>query len=234
MLTAINHFSPVRVLDRAEGGTLQPGEIGVVMARAGVGKSTCVTQMGVADLLRGHKVVHVALNQPVARVREAYDEALRNLVEAWPDARLDADALIRYERRRHILSYLNSGFDPAHLRQALEVVVRNQDFKPDTILVDGFDFSGPDAGALASISDLGRGLDARVWMTALSEETDGAPYPGEVPPPCSAVSDQLSVVLHIEPATEFCHLRVLKARNERRGSQHYVRVDPRTMLVQRD
>jgi replicative DNA helicase len=49
---------------------LQPGDVGIIGARAGVGKTACLAQIALADLVAGHAVLHVALDATVAHVRE--------------------------------------------------------------------------------------------------------------------------------------------------------------------
>ena len=46
----VNANSPIRILERCCRGGLRPGELGVVMARAGVGKTAFLVQIGLCLL----------------------------------------------------------------------------------------------------------------------------------------------------------------------------------------
>ena len=52
MLTTKNSRSPLRILERSSGNAVRPGELGVVMARAGVGKTAFLVQIGIDHALR--------------------------------------------------------------------------------------------------------------------------------------------------------------------------------------
>ena len=64
----VNEQSPLRILEKSIHGGLGKGNLGVVMARAGVGKTACLVQIALDDLLRGRDVLHVALGQTVEHV----------------------------------------------------------------------------------------------------------------------------------------------------------------------
>jgi hypothetical protein len=60
-------------LERQLGRGLQAGDLCVVMARAGVGKTTFLVQLGLGQALLGRDVVHITLNSSVAQVQAYYD-----------------------------------------------------------------------------------------------------------------------------------------------------------------
>ena len=59
----VNAQSPLRILERSIHGGLGKGNLGVVMARAGVGKTAFLVQIGLDDLMQEKDVLHVALGQ---------------------------------------------------------------------------------------------------------------------------------------------------------------------------
>src|SRR5215813_14939012 len=75
----VNEHSPLRILERSIHGGLGKGNLGVVMARAGVGKTACLVQIGLDDLMRGRDVLHVALGQSLEHVQSWYDALFDDL-----------------------------------------------------------------------------------------------------------------------------------------------------------
>src|SRR5678809_711433 len=69
----VNDKSPLRILERSMHGGLGAGNLGVVMARAGVGKTAFLVQIGLDDALRERPVLHVALHQNLEHVQSWYD-----------------------------------------------------------------------------------------------------------------------------------------------------------------
>ena len=55
--------SAVRNFEKALGGALQPGEIGIVTAKRGVGKTSMLVQLGLDQLLQGKPIVHISFSQ---------------------------------------------------------------------------------------------------------------------------------------------------------------------------
>ena len=55
----INDQSPLRILEQSSHGGLGRGNLGVVMARAGVGKTAFLVHIALDTLLRDRKVFHV-------------------------------------------------------------------------------------------------------------------------------------------------------------------------------
>ena len=70
----LSERSPLRVLDQSIHGGLGRGNIGVVVARHGVGKTAFLVGVALDELMRGRNVLHVSLDQTAERVRAYYDE----------------------------------------------------------------------------------------------------------------------------------------------------------------
>ena len=75
----VNEHSPIRILEQSIHGGLGKGNLGVVMARAGVGKTACLVHLGLDDLMRELPVLHVALDQTVEHVQSWYDAIFADL-----------------------------------------------------------------------------------------------------------------------------------------------------------
>ena len=63
----INERSPLRVLEQSIHGGLGRGNIGVIVARHGVGKTAFLVGVALDDLMRGRSVLHVSMEQPAGR-----------------------------------------------------------------------------------------------------------------------------------------------------------------------
>ena len=75
----INERSPLRVLEKSIHGGLGRGNVGVVVARHGIGKTAFLVGVGLDDLMRSRKVFHLSMGQSVDRVCAYYDEILMEL-----------------------------------------------------------------------------------------------------------------------------------------------------------
>ena len=66
----INERSPLRVFEKSIHGGLGKGNLGVVMSRAGIGKTALLIGIALDDLMRGRQVLHISAKDSVDHVRE--------------------------------------------------------------------------------------------------------------------------------------------------------------------
>ena len=67
------NYSPVRSFDTIADGGLKTGEIGLVTAKKGVGKTAILVQFGLDALLKDEQLVHVSFDQHSSNVISWYD-----------------------------------------------------------------------------------------------------------------------------------------------------------------
>jgi len=115
----LSERNPLRLFEHSIHGGLGPGNIGVVVARHGIGKTAFLVGIALDDAIRGRRVLHVSLDKTVNHVREFYDEIFMDLarsagLEDLASARLDM------ERHRLIHTYAGGTFTVEKLRHSME------------------------------------------------------------------------------------------------------------------
>ena len=65
--------SPLKILEFSSSKGLGPGNLGVLMARAGVGKTACLIHIAFDRLFRNEKLVHVSLEDVPEKVTSYYN-----------------------------------------------------------------------------------------------------------------------------------------------------------------
>jgi KaiC/GvpD/RAD55 family RecA-like ATPase len=60
--------SPLKVLEQSSQKGLGPGNLGVLIARAGVGKTACLIHIAFDRIFHGEKLVHVSLEEAPEKV----------------------------------------------------------------------------------------------------------------------------------------------------------------------
>jgi hypothetical protein len=222
----VNARSPLRLLEKGLHGGLGIGNIGVLVAGHGVGKTPFLVGVALDELLRQGTVLHVALDQTVSHVRAHYDTVYEELASS---THLDDAAATHTEIERHrsIRAYAPSSFNAAKLRDAVKVE-SEAGSKPSLILIEGLEELGRED--LLDTRALAEELAAEVWLSlAISrEKVDG------IPPEIAAVDDVVSVVLALEPGDGSVVLRALKDHGNEDLSELHVALDPRTLLLVRN
>jgi len=221
----LNARSPLRLLEKGLRGGLGAGNLGVVLAGHGVGKTSFLVGVALDDLLRSQRVLHVALDQTVAHVRAFYDTIFEELAGA---TQLQDSAATHKEvdHLRSIRTYRQGELTAAKLREAVALDAQAGG-KPVLIVIDGLEASALERDELAKIQSLAGELEAEVWISVAC--------PGEkvvaLPEPLSRSADLISVILALEPGRESVRLRALKEHENPDVEALHVALDPRTLLL---
>jgi hypothetical protein len=223
----LNARSPLRLLEKGLHGGLGRGNLGLVLAAPGVGKSSFLVGVALDDLLRGKPVLHVACDHGVQHVRDHYDTVFEELATT---THLENAAVVRAEidRQRRIRAYPPSAFDAKRLREALELE-RELGARPELIVVDGLDVESRSREELQQWAAVAREADAEIWITAHapSERIAG------LPPALRPLADLFGVILALEPGSGGVALRALKDHDNPDLAALHVSLDPRTLLLVR-
>ncbi len=208
---------------------LGPGRLGVVAARAGVGKSTFLVRVALDDIFRGSQVLHVSLRTPVAHVRAAYEAKLDALRARHPEA-VTAALRLEVERRRMIHSYLGGAFSASRLEDALGFLAEHVDFRPGTIVVDGFAGAEPGLGEVDSLAEVATRVGAALWLSARIERDEPADAGAAMPASLAPVAGRLHLVVRLEPEGGTIRVRLLREETRAEPRLLPLRLDPTTML----
>jgi hypothetical protein len=223
----LNARSPLRLLEKGLHGGLGKGNLGLVLAGHGVGKTACLVGIALDDLLRGGHVLHVSLVHTVSHVRDFYDTVFEDLAST---TQLEDEAHVHAEvdRHRSIRAYPASSFSISKLRQAAKVEAE-AGAKPELVIVEGFDFGGSPREELLDLREFARELEAEVWLSAALPGESADKLPGTI----GQIGDVLSVILALEPGDGGVELRALKDHDNPDLGDLHVALDPKTLLLRR-
>jgi len=225
----VNERSPLRVFERSIHGGLGRGNLGVIISRAGIGKTAFLVDIALDDLMRDRKVLHVAINDSVEQVRRFYDEVF---VELAKTTGLEEVDLVRLavERHRHIHSYKDVSFSVDRILAVARFLKEHAEFPLDALMIDNFPFASATEEEVASIKALATEFNCEVWLTALSRrnmEKGEAGYPD----PVAAFDSLLSVKIYLESRTGAIRLRLLKDHENENLAELMLDLDPTTLLI---
>ncbi len=213
----VNAHSPLRILEKSIHGGLGKGNFGVVMARAGVGKTACLVQIGLDALMREKAVLHVALEQNIDHVQSWYDAlfddlASRNDLEGVDEVR----AMIT--KNRMITAFADHDLWPERLEKTAAMFREHLNFKPAAILVDGYPWQkhsvAENAAMIGALKAYAKLHDAELWMSAQTHRDSTGDHPTGVPAPCDEFESLIDVVIYLEPHGKEISVRLLKDHGE--------------------
>jgi hypothetical protein len=223
----LNARSPLRLLERGLHGGLGVGNLGVVLAGHGVGKTAFLVCVALDELLRSGRVLHVCVDQPVAHVRAHYDTVFEDLAAT---THLENGAALHAEvnRQRSIRVYPQNAFSASKLRDAVKFEI-DAGARPSLLVLEGLDCQTLARDELAEIKALAAELAAEVWLSSpLADERVAG-----IPPALRKNADLISVVLALVPGDGVVALRALKDHDSPDPTALHVSLDPRTLLLVR-
>ena len=205
---------------------LPEGGFGAVLARAGVGKTAFLVQLALYALLRGKKVLHISLNDPVDKVNVWYSELFRRITSDEAGVN-DAAFLESLLPCRFIMTFHVEGFSLPKLEERLNDLSQQGIFSPSIIIIDGLRFEESRKADIHGLKDfvVKNGMEA--WFavqTHRHEEQKGHIYPLSF----ALFADLFDVVLEIRPQHADVYISVLKGGKT--GGESLL-LDPTTMLI---
>ncbi len=210
-------------LERRLGRALQTGDLGVVMARAGVGKTTFLVQLGLGQALGGNDVVHISLSNSIAQVQAHYDLLYKN--GAAHLDRHDREARRNdWLRRRAVQAYADGRLTPERLEETLDRYSRHLGLSPRLILVDANDWQAPGPGELDAYKRLARSAQAALWLSVRVLDR-----PTELPPPLREVADRIDLAILLEPEPDGVGARTLWAFGQKPGETQALLLETGTL-----
>jgi hypothetical protein len=222
--------SPLKILEESSGKELGRGNLGVLMSRAGVGKTACLIHIAFDKLFRKEKLVHISLEDLPEKVSSYYNVLFSELVKALKLENEQETRMI-LEGNRMILAYLKQSFEIGRLRENLKSLAENAAFSPDILIVDGLDFEKADRGLFEGFKEIATQFQVEVWFSALCHRHMTETNERGIPYPCNNIDDLFGIIIQLQPTQSGIILKLLKDQDGRPKSDIQVKLDPINFLA---
>ncbi len=218
--------NPLRVLHLGTSAR----QMGLVMARAGLGKTALLVQIALDSILRGNRVIHVSIGESIDKTRVWYDDIIQFILQEHSVTR-PHELIEMINRHRMIMTFKEEVFSRPRLEERLNDLILQDIFRPNCLVIDGFDFSASDRATVEDLKDLISGLNLQAWFTATSHRGDDRVSPAGVPAPCHEVDDLFDTVILLKPERNaMIELEIIRGNNEDAAAAS-LHLDPTTMMV---
>lgn len=225
-LVVNNPLQALGLEQKAKGGIRS---MGLVMSRAGLGKTAILVQFALDCMLLGNKVLHVSIGQTVDKTRSWYDDILSLLTDGEK-----IEKIPEIMKNRMIMTFNETSFSRIKLEERLDDLVKQDIYKPECLIIDGFDFARADR---AEVKELRQFMEERglkmIWFSAVRHREDKRVSADGVPAPCHEIDDLFDTILLIDPHGEEMHLEILKCDECSVDPGTKLKLDPSTMLIQK-
>jgi hypothetical protein len=225
----LNERSPLRLFEHSIHGGLGRGNIGVVVARHGIGKTAFLVGIALDDAMRGRKVLHASLDNTVDHIREFYDEIFMDLAHSEHLEDISFERL-EMERNRMIHTYVGKSFTIPKLRHSVNFLKEYAHFDPACIILEGFDFARAKPEDIEAFRQMAADFDVEMWMSAVTHRGVALDDNG-IPEPVAKVASAISVIVQMADGSDGVQLSLLKDHDNPNVAKLTLALDPSTMLL---
>ena len=221
--------NPLRVLNPLSVETLPDHRMGLVMARAGLGKTAILVQIAMDSMLRNQKVLHVSIGEGLEKAKAWYEDIFKYIAEGF---QLDNAPEIESElmRNRMIMTFKEAAFSRPKLEERLNDLVYQNIFRPDIVVVDGYDFAEADYDSIMDLKEMMAAMNVQGWFSALRHRDDKRVSIAGVPAPCHEVDGLFDTVILLQPEKDSILLNIIKDEYDGAAGR-ILNLDPSTMMV---
>lgn len=223
--------NPLRALGLEEKVKGDSQSLGLVMSRAGLGKTAILVQIALDSMMRGNKVLHVSIGESIDKAKSWYNDIL-SLITKEQDVENIHEVISDVLHNRMIMTFKETSFSQARLEERLNDLVRQNIYKPECLIIDGFDFNENSREALIDLKNFMQkeGLKM-VWFSAVCHREDERVSTDGVFAPCHELSDLFETVLMINPENDCISLDIIKCASCAVDAGMSLALDPSTMLI---
>ncbi|MDR2549502.1 MAG: hypothetical protein LBD10_04790 [Desulfobulbus sp.] len=219
--------NPLRVLNMSR----ENNQLGLVMARAGLGKTALLVQIALDAILRGKNVIHVSIGETIDKTKKWYDDILSTILQGHSVTR-PHELVDMVAQHRMIMTFKVAAFTRSRLEERLNDLVLQDIFRPNCLIVDGFNFDQTDREALEDLKNLMETMDMQAWFSAICHRGDDRVSPTGVPAPCHEVDDLFDMIILLKPEHDATiQLDIIRNSGELVTDGKGLRLDPTTMMI---
>lgn len=213
--------SPIRAFDEVTGG-LKVGELGLVTAKKGLGKTSVLVQFGMDTLLNGKQLVHVSFDQHSENVISWYDGIFTEISKKKAISNAE-DVKEQIIRNRTILNFNQDNFNLEKVVNTLNAL-KAGGIPVSGVVIDGVDFSKVKESDIQSVASYAKATKTKIWMSTTvnsSELADSAP---------KAILPYFTAVVHLTSKGTLTEVKVLQMG--KKGSiDSNLKLDSKTLLI---
>lgn len=216
--------NPLRALDQGSDGGLEPGQLGLIAARAGTGKTAFLVQVALDNLFRGHAVFHVSVGETVGHIKAWYEEVFHDMAEGY---NLDKarEAWNEAEHSRLIMTLQVDAFSIEKIEERFTELLEQNIMKPEVLLVDNLASNNVLADNIKELKDFAVKNNLKIWIALKAQESAD-----DVLEKIKTVEDFFQVIVLLESGPKAVSLNVFKNPSGTIGKTP-ITLDPKTLLL---
>ncbi len=214
-------YSPIRYFDKMSDGGLKAGEIGLITAKKGLGKTSVLVQFGMDALLADKQLVHVSFDQHSSNVISWYASVFNEIAKR-KNINNASELKDEIMRDRTILNFNPENFTLQKLISTVNAM-KEAGIKVSALVIDNVNIKSVTEADIKTVADFAAKEQITVWLTSTEESAE---LKNTAP---ANILASLSAVLHLESKNGSVSLSILKLRDKTPDSA--LKLDSKTLLI---
>ncbi len=225
--------SPIRILEKSTHGGLQKGDIGVIAARKGVGKTACLVHIATDQLLQDKHVIHISFSENPQHIITWYEDIYKEIATRnnLDNAQQVHDEFIR---NRIIMSFNQDGIHITEIEKSIKQLIEAGNFSADLLIIDGYDFAISSKEELQEFKTFASELNLTLWFSASVPGDAGSFNGSEIPELLQSLTPEIALVICMQPKGDHIHLNLLKDHDNEAVGDLHLKLDPQVLLIAKE
>jgi hypothetical protein len=228
--TEQNKRNPLRILEQSIQGEVGKGNIGIIAARKGVGKTACLVHIATDELFDNKHVIHVSFSADTKHIIAWYEDIFEEIAKKFniESAKDIHDEIIK---NRIIMNFNQDGAKIIQITNSIKSLIKDGHFSANTIVIDGFDFTKCTINDLQIIRSLADELGLEIWFSASIKDDNSELDKNGVPLLLKEFINEITILIYMKPENDYIRLQLIKDHEILPVSNLQLKLDPKSLLI---
>jgi KaiC/GvpD/RAD55 family RecA-like ATPase len=222
--------SPLRILEQSIHGGIGKGNIAILAAPQGLGKTACLVHIATDQLLQGKHVIHVSFRSDAKHIVAWYEDifseiARRNSLSGVMEVH---DEVIK---NRVIMNFTQNDTHIDKIKKNIGLLLKNSNFCVDTLVIDGYNFTKASPEDFRDFRRLASENNLELWFSASLAENAKFDAQRGFPELLSPFIEDIAILITLEPNGKFVRLKLIKDHDAIIKSDLHLKLDPEILLI---
>jgi hypothetical protein len=225
--------SPLRILEKSTHGGVGKGNIGIIAARNGVGKTACLVHLATDQLFQGKHVIHVSFSSNTSHIIAWYEDIFQEIAgrRSLENAMQVHDEIIK---NRVIMNFSQKGIAMRQIIQSLEAMVTQGSFAADCIIFDGYSFIDGSPADFQLLKEFAARLKLEIWFSASLPDTEYVTDAQGIPELFTTYMGSTAILITLKPEKGYIKLELKKDHEQAVTEDLHLKLDPKILLITED
>jgi KaiC/GvpD/RAD55 family RecA-like ATPase len=222
--------SPLRILEKSIHGGIGVGNIGVVVAKKGIGKTAFLVHLATDKLFQGKHVIHVSYSSRIDHIVNWYEDIFKEIAKKR-DLESAMDVHDEIIKNRVIMNFSQESTKTEQVLKSVQAMLEDGHFEADQIVIDGYDFALSLDGDLELFKEFAKKFSLSIWFTASTVLDNPLPDKQGVPNVIHAHLKNIAVLLTLFPEKSKIKINLVMDHGSFVEDELHLYLDTKTLLI---